>query len=332
MALARRLARTRLDRLCSIASRGSIPSLAAQLEARTRQYSYVLSRQISTSNKLQSTTQPPGHDGQPVTFQEPAIVSAPSAIPPDSTEKPQPRRSFRPLIYATAFLVLGLSAGKIVSAVILPPPFPGVDTPEDDFFLSSLRKDVNELPLVQELRAHRDDWLEYDAYMSQSPELRESSLTAGTLRGSQGLGIQRIFWNKKEKRSISILFFGGSTAGWPGITHGGVIATIMLENLERVANGPDFGPGMSRDMEVEQLKMNYLKPSHANRLYVVRAEIDGTEDTPYHEGKSIKVKATMENVLTGLVCAEASGQCSKTQEVNPLKNKAGSSLLSRAIG
>ena len=35
---------------------------------------------------------------------------------------------------------------------------------------------------------------------------------------------------------MTIVFLGGALAGWPGVTHGGVVATIMEENMERVAS------------------------------------------------------------------------------------------------
>lgn len=49
------------------------------------------------------------------------------------------------------------------------------------------------------------------------------------------MGVFRVFWNEAEKRSISVVFFGGGLSGWPGVVHGGAIATVLDEALGTVA-------------------------------------------------------------------------------------------------
>lgn len=91
------------------------------------------------------------------------------------------------------------------------------------------------LPIVLELRAHNADWKEWPAYSNIRPPHREHRLSTGPMAGARGLGVQRVFWNEKEGRAISVVFFGGGLSGWPGVVHGGTIATIMDESLGRVA-------------------------------------------------------------------------------------------------
>ena len=221
------------------------------------------------------------------------------------------RRYWRISIYSLSFLVLGIASGSFVTAVLIPPPVPDPDTEESEELLSRLRKDLGELPIVKELRSRREEWLEYEAYMSQPPQLKASSMTAGAMRGYGGLALQRVFWNREEKRLVSIVFFGGSLVGWPGVVHGGAIASVLLENLERVTNGPEFGSGSGSagTMMLEDVKFKYRSPTKASALYVVKAEI--VEDTaePTHDGTRIKVKAIVESALTGQASAEANGSC-----------------------
>ena len=156
-----------------------------------------------------------------------AIVQPPH--PPStvgaSEATPSPRRSLlsrryiRISIWATVFLIAGLTTGKITSAILIPPPLPLPDTDEEAALLSLLRKDLSNLPLVQELRAKRDEWLEYEAYMSDPLDEKAAHLVAGAMRGYKGLGVQRVFWNKRgnqnlyERRLICMVFFGGALAG-----------------------------------------------------------------------------------------------------------------------
>ena len=234
--------------------------------------------------------------------------TAPSV--PESPKKSWSRPTSRSLIYAAAFFFVGFSLGKVVSAIVIPPPLPLPDSPEDEFFLSKLREDVNDLPLVKELRTQREEWLEYEAYMNQPQEIKAKSLPAGIMQGSRGLGVQRIFWNKKERRLITIIYFGGALAGWPGVTHGGAIATVIQESLEIAANGPPFDQTSSGQFRLANMELRYRKPTTANALFAVRAEVDESSlDKSYEEDARVNVKATLENALTGVVCVEVNGHC-----------------------
>ena len=237
-----------------------------------------------------------------------------NAAPPNAAPLPKKRASrryWRISIYSLGFLVLGIASGSFVTAVLIPPPVPDPDTEESEELLSRLRKDLGELPIVKELRSRREEWLEYEAYMSQPPQLKASSMTAGAMRGYGGLALQRVFWNRDEKRLVSIVFFGGSLVGWPGVVHGGAIASVLLENLERVTTGPEFGSGSGSagTMMLKDVKFKYRSPTKANALYVVKAEIVEDAAEPSYDSAHKKVKAIVENALTGQACAEASGSC-----------------------
>jgi len=158
----------------------------------------------------------------------------------------------------------------------------------------------------------------------------DRSMTSGALRGSRGLGVSRSFWNESEKREITVLFFGGACAGWPGVAHGGAIATVMAEACERMVKGGPNAPAMfgipgpsggrgSGKMECESLSLSYKKPTAANNFFVLRSEIEGDpgpeegtkqeEETKEKDLGSMLVKMTLEDAQTGKVCVEASGRC-----------------------
>ena len=97
-----------------------------------------------------------------------------------------------------------------------------------------------------------------------------------------------------------------SQPGWPGVTHGGAIATIMQECLERVIDGPGFSKDKRGERAaLEDISVEYRKPTKANALFIIKAEV---EEVAPVSGR-IAVKARLENALSGVVCAEASGHC-----------------------
>ena len=157
---------------------------------------------------------------------QPHVSSSDASGAPTVILEPASRkRSLRPYIYSFSFLLLGLGLGQFIRAVVLPPPLPVPDTPEDEILRAALHKEVDRLPIVVELRTQRETWLEYAAYMDQPETKKLAHMTAGAMSGSRGLAVQRVFWNQSEHRLINVVFLGGALTGWPGVTHGGAVAT-----------------------------------------------------------------------------------------------------------
>ena len=96
---------------------------------------------------------------------------------------------------------------------------------------------------------------------------------------------------------MTVVWFGGAIAGWPGVTHGGVTATIMDENLGRCA----LRQFPSKTGVTANLELNYLKPVVTNSFYVVRAvpEKGFTERKGWVTGRL--------ETMDGRVCVEAKG-------------------------
>ena len=238
---------------------------------------------------------------------------APTTEPRLDRQSPRSRRVrwyiLRPIFYSTAFLLFGVLSGQLFCAVVFPPPLPEPGSQIDQLQLARARKALGALPLVKELRARRDVWLEYDAYMAMNPDEATKNMTAGLLQGSRAIAVQRVFLNKAEGRLIGVIFLGGAMAGWPGVLHGGSTATILQENLERVAGGPELGVEPRQDYQLRNFTIRYRKPANAGQIYVIRAEIDGDSNNTQGE-HDVKAKATLE-ASDGTIVTEAQGVCSK---------------------
>jgi acyl-coenzyme A thioesterase PaaI-like protein len=158
---------------------------------------------------------------------------------------------------------------------------------------------------VQQLSAD-PAWQSWDAYESFSPEQRAQHITAGALAGSRGVGgYQRIFYHPASGEFVSIIYFGAATTGWPGVVHGGCLATILDESCGRAAFKQWGGkPGVTASLTLE-----YKRVTLANGFYVVRVRPRAEEDLPESErGKrhyKCFVDATVEDAATGTVTVTA---------------------------
>ncbi|KAK8008477.1 Bcfmp10 [Apiospora marii] len=172
-------------------------------------------------------------------------------------QTPPPRRRRRGLIYAVVFACLGATVGSLFRLSISPPPLPAQGTPEDQYILSGIRERAAKLPLVQRLSAD-PAWETWEAYDDRGPTnsaKRQGSVTAGSLAGSKGLAYQRVFWHRDTGELVNVVYFGGGTAGWPGVVHGGALATVLDETRTGVT---------------ARLELNYKKPTVTNAFYTVR--------------------------------------------------------------
>ena len=217
-------------------------------------------------------------------------------FPEQSTAPPPPpSRRFRVIPWAFGTLVavasgiygfvymttVGLSYGPMPS-----PP----GSPEDHEELQILAQEYDALPLVQELRNETrfdlstntrvsswKEWVAYKAFSDPtspiaSAERRANMLSTGPLRGSQGLAAQSVFWNEHEKTAVVFINFGEAMCGWPGIVHGGAIATVMDETLGRVA-----GRCAKKSIVTASLKVDYLDKVEPGQWYVLFAQLTDLE-------------------------------------------------------
>lgn len=188
-----------------------------------------------------------------------------------SSTSPKSSRAIVPYIWYTLWLAVGLGGGYTVRSFILPFPFPEPGSAADRSILQAQASTINDLNIVKELRAggyslHSDsplerEWKEKSIWKElninnvisdngSAPAKQEGghekvtrTLTQQTMAGAGGLGVQRAFWNPATRELIAVVWFGGTLSGWPGLAHGGAIATVFDESMARVVAGPDISIG-----------------------------------------------------------------------------------------
>jgi hypothetical protein len=165
-----------------------------------------------------------------------------------------------------SILALGITTGLGARHFAAPLGLPEPGSREDEIILDSLRHDIDALEIVQSLRSqsynlHTDTalrsgpglnssppgssrkisaykgWLELDLDFGRENEGKKGIL--GVMSGTRGLGVQRAFWNAETREMVAVVWIGGGMSGWPGVAHGGAIATIFEEIMARMVRGPD---------------------------------------------------------------------------------------------
>ncbi|RKF71082.1 putative thioesterase family protein [Golovinomyces cichoracearum] len=196
--------------------------------------------------------------------------------------KKRTKKSYlRPYIYAALFFAIGTLAGNFVCTIIIPPVPPEPESLEDRLMIEYLHTQAEKLPLVQSLRSDgtwtnvnvkkigsssNETGAENDNKEGEKERLKRR-LTIGPLAGSRALGgYQQIFRNSETGEIINIVWFGAALSGWPGVTHGGLLATVLDETLGRCA----MGFLESRTAVTANLQLDYLKPVLTNGFFVIR--------------------------------------------------------------
>lgn len=279
---------------------------------------------------------------------------------PSSTTTPKPppqppaptflRRNRRTILWTTFGLAMGLTAGNFVVHTLSPPPMPSPGNREDHILLADLNKRLDEdfkvkvlrgkcLGVAKQLKGSQGGWVEI-VPPPPPPSEEEGGGSRGRerlvdqLQGAKGLGVERLFWDKSEHKLVAIIWFGPSLAGWPGITHGGAIATTLTEKAAlaaalaetrstdiSAAAIPQRMPGTGNHAkmfapttptppeEPVQLSLSYKKPTYANTFYVIRVspylvelDQDARVESEMRGGREYEV--TLET-LDAQVCVQA---------------------------
>ncbi|GAW23277.1 hypothetical protein ANO14919_128310 [Xylariales sp. No.14919] len=180
--------------------------------------------------------------------------------PPPPPPPPKPKRSRRGFIYAALFLFLGTATGSLFRIAIAPLALPTAGSEQDIYRQTRIQAKGAALPVVQRLSAD-PAWTSWDASAAQS------RLASGPMSGSSGLAFQRVFHNAATGEVVTVVYFGAGLASWPGVVHGGALATVLDESLGRCAILRFPG----RTGVTAHLAMQYRTPTLTNNFYVVRA-------------------------------------------------------------
>ncbi|KAI8371722.1 HotDog domain-containing protein [Radiomyces spectabilis] len=149
---------------------------------------------------------------------------------------------------------------------------------EDDIASSpeeeKLKVEENSLSIVTKLR-NSPDWSEVVAYGHLSESARQHSLTATTLRGQGRIGRRPLkFFNTDKTECIMIAHLGGNICGHDGIIHGGLLATLLDEQLAYVTlpHLPNY-TGFTANLNVD-----YRLPVIADQWVMIRGKLDRVEN------------------------------------------------------
>ncbi|KAI1091953.1 HotDog domain-containing protein [Rostrohypoxylon terebratum] len=229
-----------------------------------------------------------------------------------SSTSPRPKKRFRRIIW----LLLGFALGTALRFTLSPPPPPPQGSTEDALLTEQIRASGSSLPLVRSLSQDPNytSWDAYSGFSTPSPSttttttdptpsktLVQSRITSGPLSGSRGLPFQRIFHNAATGEIISVLYFGSGTGGWPGVVHGGALATLLDESLGRCA----ILRFPARTGVTARLELQYRQPTLTSGFYVIRARpMDDERDSPEKRDRKLWVEGTLET-MDGNTCVEA---------------------------
>lgn len=196
---------------------------------------------------------------------------------PSHLELPLQSRIRWSYFWYAGILALGITTGLGARQFAAPLGLPTPGSPEDKLILQSLSQDVDRLEVVQSLRKqsfnlHTDTpisppgrgekfkvkgWVEVEFDFAKGEEAEGRKGILGALSGTRGFGVQRAFWNAETKEMVAVVWIGGGLAGWPGVAHGGAIATVFEETMARMVRGPSGTVGMYSNPKPRLLKFEH---------------------------------------------------------------------------
>lgn len=132
---------------------------------------------------------------------------------------------------------------------------------------------INNHPLAVSLRAN-PAFKESRPTLKVKEEHRNASLTSGILSGAGRIVVPPVVWVEDEGKSlVAMMYLGDEICGYPGLIHGGILATLLDEGLAR-ASFAALPNGLAM---TASLSIQYRKPSPANSYVVLRAETEKVE-------------------------------------------------------
>ncbi|CAO2651237.1 Nn.00g095340.m01.CDS01 [Neocucurbitaria sp. VM-36] len=254
-------------------------------------------------------------------------------------------------LWYASILALGITTGLGARHFAAPLGLPSPGSREDELILESLSRDIDTLEIVQSLRKqtynlHSDTalksgpglgtggggrkisaykgWLELDVDFGKDEDSKEGIL--GVMSGTRGLGVQRAFWNAESKEMVAVVWMGGGLSGWPGVAHGGAIATVFEEVMARMVRGPEGS--VEAIHRPNCLSVTYAKPTYSLDFYILRAsfskpDLPQTEPSPEPESQPTKSWLSWLSPKKDMTKKEEPGQNMVSEIVGTLENVKG---------
>lgn len=136
----------------------------------------------------------------------------------------------------------------------------------------AIRTFIENHPLAEYLRKDKD-LVESRGYQNYPSDLREQSLTAGPLTGPGMISVPPyVFATRNGERLIEIIYLGKNVSGFPGMVHGGLLATLLDEGMGWCCFPTLPGhAGATVSLDVE-----YLSPMPTESFAVLKAQTSRT--------------------------------------------------------
>ena len=199
--------------------------------------------------------------------------------PPPLPRAQKPRFRWGIFLTVTCFSFVGVFLGLRAREMIAPIPRPEPGSPADEAILQVLRAKGARAPLVQELE-NDPGWVEIDArdHFDQDGAALEHRLLSGPLRGSRGVdGYYRVWYNPGLGVFATVAVFGAATAGWPGVVHGGLVGTVLGQELGWAPTVHEWGPSLSLLLGID---IDYWKPVWVDRFHVILTTRVNPDEAP----------------------------------------------------
>ncbi|KAI5851268.1 HotDog domain-containing protein [Morchella snyderi] len=161
------------------------------------------------------------------------------------------------LLWGTAGVVL-TNYFLPISGPLLKDPLPIRGSAEGNKTIEELEASASKLPIVKALRAD-PEYKEHRPWTGIPEEERQHRYTPGVLQGAEKIGYNKV-WVKRDGSTVGVLSLGRGICGFPGVVHGGVLATIVDEALGRTA----MHVLPTRNAVTARLSINYRRPAHAH--------------------------------------------------------------------
>lgn len=290
-----------------------------------------------------------------------STISSPNLPTPPTQPPTSPsffRRNRSRILWGTLAFTLGVGGGQFVVHTFAPPPLPVAGTREDGILMADLNQRIEEefkikilrgkcLGVPKQLKGEEGGWVEVVPLPAElNSEGHGEKGLVSRMQGAGGLGVERLFWDRGEKKLVAVIWFGGSLSGWPGVTHGGAIATALEEKFSLAAAlaghtdsnvvaaaRPQRMPGTGNHAKMSapattpaepaQLSLSYAAPTYANSFYVIRVQ----PAIPHEAGSGTlepsggaDFEATLET-MDGKTCVKARAKFAPSTAVQQMEAK-----------
>lgn len=257
-------------------------------------------------------------------------------------------------------MTFGLIGGNLVAHTMAPPAMPDPDSYEDKILMADLNKEIDNefkvqilrgkcLGVARQLKGEEGGWVEVIPPSAEEPMLHPDNLMSN-FRGAKGLGVERVFFDRTEKRLVAVIRFGPSLCGWPGVTHGGMLATELVEKMALTATLAENRGGALSEAAIPQrmpgtgthakmlapttypdepthLSVSYVKPTYANNFYVVRVtpyyappDQSSRDIVPSEPSVGHEYVATLET-MDGQICVKAKARFNPTKSFERVEGR-----------